>query len=94
MNVSWHEAVPLVLVPASAQVPELAKEPEVGAELKLTVPVGVLAPLDTVSVTVAVHIEALPVATDDGEQLTLVDDGSSDVSEPWPLLVWWLLSPL
>jgi hypothetical protein len=42
-------------------------------ELKLTVPVGVPGVPASVSVTVAVHVEACPTSTLLGEQLTLVD---------------------
>jgi hypothetical protein len=49
----------------------------VGEDVKLTVPVGAFAPLDAVSVTVAAHDVALPVATDTGEHATIVDVGST-----------------
>ena len=68
-------------VAASVQLPELPNEPVVGEAVKLTAAVGVLAPLDAVSVTVAVQVVALPVATDEGEQPTLVDVGSSGGAE-------------
>jgi len=42
-------------------------------EPKLTVPVGVVWPRLSVSVTVAVHVDAVPTATVPGEQLTLVE---------------------
>ena len=94
MNVTAQEAVPTVPVAASVQLPELPNAPVVGEDVKLTVPVGVLAPLELVSVTVAVHVVALPVATDVGEHATLVDVGSTDViEEDVPLLVACSLSP-
>ena len=42
-------------------------------ELNLTVPVGVLAVPDAVSATVAVQVEPLFIATDEGAQLTIVE---------------------
>ena len=77
MNVSWQVAVPVVLVAASVQLLELPNEPDVGEDVKLTVPVGVLAPLAAVSVTVAVHVAAVPVVTVVGEHATVVDVGST-----------------
>jgi hypothetical protein len=50
-----------------------------------------------VSVTVAVHVDELPVVTELGEHATVVDVGSITgavaLIEEMPLLVWWLLSP-
>jgi hypothetical protein len=62
-------------------VHELAlKLPEpVGAAVKLTVPVGVVGPLLSVSVTVAVHVVGASRATGSGEQLTAVDVVSGGV---------------
>ena len=45
----------------------------VPAEVNLTVPAGVLAVPDAVSVTVAVQVEPLFIATDEGAQLTDVE---------------------
>ena len=42
-------------------------------EVNLTVPAGVLAVPDAVSVTVAVQVEPLFIATDEGAQLTDVE---------------------
>jgi hypothetical protein len=42
-------------------------------ELNLTVPVGVVAVPDAVSVTAAVQVEPLFVTTDEGTQLTVVE---------------------
>jgi hypothetical protein len=75
VNDTWHVDEPAPLAGASVQLPEPPKEPDVGCEVNLTVPVGLVAPLDAVSVTVAVHVVALPVDTEPGEQLTLVDVG-------------------
>jgi hypothetical protein len=41
-------------------------------EVKLTVPVGVIAPVPEESATVAVHVVADPVPTEDGEHTTVV----------------------
>jgi hypothetical protein len=76
VNEIWQDATPVVLVAARVQLAGLPNDPDVGADVKLTVPVGVLAPLEAVSVTVAVHVDALPVLTDPGEQDTPVDVGS------------------
>jgi hypothetical protein len=76
------------------QLPELPNAPDVGEDVKLTVPVGVVAPLVAVSVTVAVHDVALPTTTDVGEHATLVDVESTVgagelavIEEDCPLLV-------
>jgi hypothetical protein len=45
----------------------------VGAAVKLTVPAGVIGPLVSVSVTVAVHVICWSTTTLPGEQLTLVE---------------------
>lgn len=68
-------------------------------ELNLTVPVGVLAVPDAVSVTVAVQVDPLFVTTDEGAQLTDVEvERPVTVSEnDWlPVLVLRLcfVSPL
>ena len=46
---------------------------DVPDELNLTTPVGVVAVPDAVSVTVAVHVEPLFIATDEGVQLAVVE---------------------
>jgi hypothetical protein len=81
VNVTWQEAVPVVPVGASVQLPEVPNVPVVGDEVKLTVPVGVLTPLDAVSLTVAVHDVAVPVATGEGEHATTVEDGFTAVTD-------------
>jgi len=78
VNEIWQDATAVVPVAASVQLPELPNDPDVGEAVKLTDPDGVVAPLDAVSVTVAVHDVALPTTTDDGEQATLVDVGLAD----------------
>ena len=70
----WQDAIPVVPVAWRVQLPALPKWPEVGEAVKLTVPVGVLAPLDWVSVTVAVHVVAVPALTELGEQAREVVD--------------------
>jgi hypothetical protein len=99
VNDTAHDATP-VLVALNMQLPELPNVPDVGEDVKLTEPVGVLAPLDAVSVTVAVHDVPVPTVTDDGEHETLVDVASTGgagglaVTNPdWPLLGLWVLSP-
>jgi hypothetical protein len=58
------------------------------------VPVGVVAPINAVSVTVTVHVVAWFSATDEGEQVIAVAVGSLprliDV-DPW--LARWIVSP-
>jgi len=77
VNVSWQDAVAVLPVAASVQLAELPNDPEFGAAAKLAVPVGVLAPVAAVSVTVAVHVVPVPTVSADGEQPTLVDVGST-----------------
>ena len=77
MNDTSHDATPVVPAAASVQLAELPNDPDVGDAVKLTVPDGVLAPLDAVSVTIAAHEVEPPTVTDEGEQPTLVDVGST-----------------
>jgi len=60
----------------------------------VTVPVGVVAPVEDVSLTVAVHVAALLIAIVDGVHDTVVIVGWSPPTEtvPLPLLVAWTLS--
>ena len=53
---------------AGVKVPDAVPD-----EVNLTVPAGVLAVPDAVSVTVAVQVEPLFIATDEGAQLTDVE---------------------
>ncbi len=86
---TWQAAAPVVPVPASVQLPELPNAPVVGKEVKLTIPVGVLAPLELVSVTVAVHVLVLPAATELGEQAMLVwVESSCNASTATPIGVF------
>jgi len=62
--------------------------------VKLTVPVGVVGPIEDVSVTVTVHVVAWFIATEEGEQLTLVVVESLPKpidADPW--LERWIVSP-
>ena len=54
------------------QAAGLGNVPVSGEEPKLTSPPGVPTGLASVSVTVAVHVVAVPVAGEEGEQATLV----------------------
>jgi hypothetical protein len=54
----------------------LEKLPPLVPDVKVTFPVGVVAPLDAVSVTVAVQDVAWPVVTVPGEHVTAVLVGS------------------
>ena len=95
VNDSSQYAIPAVPVAASAQSPEFPNAPDVGRAVQVTVPVGVLARLEAVSITIAVHVIARPVATDKGEHATPVDVASSAAIGPdWPMLAWWPGSPL
>ncbi|MGZ6840279.1 MAG: hypothetical protein ACXVHC_07490, partial [Frankiaceae bacterium] len=78
MNAIWQDAIPVVPVAWRVQLLALPKWPEVGDDVKLTVPVGV-APPDRVSVTVAVHVVAVPALTELGEQDREVVDVARDV---------------
>ncbi len=97
---SSQSAAPVVLLATSVQLPALLNDPVVGELVKLTVPVGALAPLDAVSFTITMHVVALPSVGDAGEQSTVVDvestvtAGELAVTDPdWPLLVLCVLSP-
>ena len=66
-----HVAVPAVAPAASVQVPAAGLKVPVLFVVKVTVPVGVVGDA-LVSVTVAVHVEALLSATELGVQSTVV----------------------
>jgi hypothetical protein len=76
VKVASHEATPVIAVATKAH-PPMPDDPDVGDTVKLTVPVGVEAPLEAVSVTIAVHAVGLPTATAVGEQATVVAVGST-----------------
>lgn len=62
--------------------------------VKVTVPVGVVGPIEDASVTVTVHVVAWFIATEEGEQLTLVVVESLPKpidADPW--LERWIVSP-
>jgi hypothetical protein len=64
-------------------------------ELNVTVPVGGVGVPGEVSVTVAVHVVALPTMIDTGEQLTPVEVARFvTVKVDSPVLVPWVVSPL
>lgn len=81
VNVTEQDAVPSVAVAASVHARELPNDPT-ESEVKLTWPVGVVAPLDAVSVTVAVHVVGLSMPTEVGEHATAVLVGSGAGAEP------------
>ena len=63
-------------------------------DVNLTLPVGVLlAAPPTMSVTVTVHLDAVPTATVPGEQLTTVEVERRTVMVSLPPLPVWLASP-
>ena len=64
MSGTAHDAVPVVALAVSVQLDAL-NAPVLGDAVKLTVPAG-LSGLTAVSVTVAVHVDALPTVNDDG----------------------------
>jgi len=70
VGVKVTEQLPITRLQLGAGVKVPLAVPE---EPNLTVPVGVLAVPDAVSVTVAVQVEPLFVTTDEGAQLTVVE---------------------
>jgi len=86
-------------VKVTLQVPEarvhvvLLKVP-VLLDVNATVPVGVIAPAPELSATVTVHVEATPVLTAPGTQLTdVVVVLNVEARVKVPLLPVWTLSP-
>ena len=71
-KVTWHVAA-LVPLADRPQAPEGGAKMPVPLALIVTVPVGLVVPVEEVSVTVTVHVDALPTVTDTGEQLTVVE---------------------
>ncbi len=66
----------------------------VALDAKVTVPVGVIAPVPDESETVAVHRVPCPALTLAGEQVTLVDEERIvEARVNVPLLPLWTLSP-
>jgi hypothetical protein len=96
LNVTLHVALPgtTELVPGAKVVlqPTCPKLPLLGDELKVSFPVGVGPP--KVSLRTAIHLVSLLTATVEGEQLTLIEVGSTAVmaDEP-PVLAACVLSP-
>ncbi len=69
-------------------------EPAAPVEVKLTEPVGVIAVPGEVSVTVAVHVDAWAIGTDDGAHATAVlVVRTVTLMVPLPLLVACIESP-
>jgi hypothetical protein len=87
-----HDACPLLAWESVQEV--LEKLPPLVSDVKVTVPVGVVAPPAAVSVTVAVQDVSWPRATISSEQVraVLVARGVT-VMVPWPLLAACVLSP-
>ncbi len=86
MNVTLHEPAPRVHV-VELKVP-------VEFELKVTVPVGVTAPVPEASDTVAVQVDGEPLATEAGEHETAVEDALIvEASRNVPLLPLWTVLP-
>ena len=85
VNVTEQLAVTRLQLVAGVKVPVAVPD-----ELNLTVPVGVLAVPDAVSVTVAVQVEPLFVSTDEGAQPNVVEverPVTVSVNDWLPLLV-------
>ena len=68
----WHVAVPATVPADNAQLAESGLKVPVEFVVKLTEPVGVVAPDVKVSVTVAVQVEGVLTCTDAGTHWTLV----------------------
>ena len=76
------------------QLPDPENTPVLGEAVNVIVPVGVLGLFVAVSVTVAVHVIALPRLSDAGVQPMAVEIGSSTPIEPdRPLPAWCSSSP-
>lgn len=75
VNLIRHEAVSTALVAASSQLSEPPNRPVSGDAVKWTRPVGLLAPLD--ALTVAAQVVTVDRGSELGEQLTVVDDAPS-----------------
>ena len=69
---TWHVAVPTTVPADKAQLAETGLNVPVEFVVKLTEPVGVVAPDVKVSVTVAVHVEGVLSCTDAGTHWMLV----------------------
>ena len=72
--VTWHVAVPAVVPAARVQLVDGVNVPEPSV-VKLTLPVGVAAPVEDVSVTVAVQVVEVLTVTAAGAHVTLVEVG-------------------
>ncbi len=94
VNESRQNAIPAVPLACSVQLAELPNDPVVGELVKPTVPVGVVAPLDAVSLTATVHVVAVPSLTEPGEHATAVAVESIDGAGALPVAVIDEDSPL
>jgi hypothetical protein len=81
------DGVKVTLQVPDAKVQLVALKEPVLLLAKVTVPVGVIAPVPDESATVAVQVDADPVPTEDGEQATVVVlERMVDVNVNVPLL--------
>ena len=73
VNVTEHVEVPTVALATRLHGLGVPNVPAAPVLVKVTEPVGLLAPAPLVSTTVAVHVEAWLIGTDPGLQVTVVD---------------------
>ena len=82
-------------MPLSMQLVGLKVPLPAGLTVKLTVPVGLVAPVIDVSLTAAVQVVGVLTVTGFGVQETVVVVGRVETaSVAWPWLVAWVVSPL
>jgi hypothetical protein len=72
VKVTWHVAAAELLADR-LQAPEGGVKLPVPLAVMVAVPVGSMAPVEEVSVTMTVQVVTLPTTTDEGEQLTIVE---------------------
>ncbi len=70
-----HVAVPATVPADNVQLAEIGLNVPVELVVRLTEPVGVVTPVEEVSVTFAVQLVGLPTWTGEGEHWTVVDVG-------------------
>jgi hypothetical protein len=91
VNVTEHVEVPTVALATRVHGFGVPRVPAAPVEVKVTEPEGLLAPAPLVSTTVAVHVEAWLIGTDEGAQTTVVEVVRPPLEEtdplPAPLLV-------
>ena len=78
MKLTWHIAA-LVPLGDSPQVLDGGVKLPVPLAAKVTEPVGLVAPVEEVSVTMTVQVVIVPTVTGEGEQLTIVEVAWIDV---------------